>query len=73
MLLRQGSQNHVDAVDKADAATWVSAGKEGVSMKTLMTLIAAAAILLTAGLQVFAGEGRIGDEPEQVRPYVLVK
>ncbi|MDR7418332.1 MAG: hypothetical protein QN178_05435 [Armatimonadota bacterium] len=42
-------------------------------MKTLMTLIAAAAILLTAGLQVFAGEGRIGDEPEQVRPYVLVK
>jgi hypothetical protein len=73
MLLRQRSRKPAGAVGKADAAARMSGGKEGVHMKTLVTFIAAAAILLTAGLQVFAGEGRIGDEPEQVLPYVLIK
>jgi hypothetical protein len=38
-------------------------------MKTLVAIVAAFAILLTAGLQAFAGEGRVADEPGQVQPY----
>jgi hypothetical protein len=39
-------------------------------MKTLVALIAAAAIVLTAGLQVFAADdGRVADEPTQIQQY----
>jgi hypothetical protein len=40
-------------------------------MKTFVAIVAAIAILLTAGLQAFASEeyGRVTDEPVQVQPH----
>ncbi len=43
-------------------------------MKTLVALLASAAILFSAGAQVFAAsEGRVSDEPADLQPYVQAK
>jgi hypothetical protein len=40
-------------------------------MKAFMAMIAAATILLAAGVQVFAAEdGRVSDDPSQIQQYL---